>query len=138
MSKGCVAVARCYHHRQRQGPDFTKLSARAVPLKRAQSKMNRQMQMRKDEFRTDDEKDAWQQGYIASIEILTDLHQDLPENLHGALGGALLRTRQDAVDNRPTTTGSAPASRITSTSTRSWPPNEKPGFWPGELKTFRT
>ena len=85
MSKGRVAVARCHHHRQRQGPDFTKVSARAVPLKRAQSKMNRQMQMRKDEFRTDDEKDAWQQGYIASIEVLKDLHQDLPENLHGAL-----------------------------------------------------
>ena len=68
-----------------EGPDFTKLSARAAPLKGAQSKMNRQMQMRKDEFRTDDEKDAWQQGYISSIEVLTDLHQDLPENLHGAL-----------------------------------------------------
>ncbi len=51
----------------------------------AQSKMNRQTQMREDEFRTDDEKDAWQQGYISSIEVLTDLHQDLPENLHGAL-----------------------------------------------------
>lgn len=47
--------------------------------------MNRQMQMRKDEFRTDDEKGAWHLGYISSIEVLTDLHQDLPENLHGAL-----------------------------------------------------
>jgi hypothetical protein len=47
--------------------------------------MNRQMQMRKDEFRTDDEKDAWQQCYDSSIEVLTDLHRDLPENLHGAL-----------------------------------------------------
>ena len=34
------------------------------------------MQMRKDEFRTDDEKDAWQQGYVSSIEVLTNLHQD--------------------------------------------------------------
>ena len=31
------------------------------------------MQMRKDEFRNDDEKDVWQQGYIASVEGLTDL-----------------------------------------------------------------
>ena len=50
-----------------------------------QSKMNPQLQRRQDEFRTDEEKDAWQQGYISSVEVLMDLLQDLPETLHGAL-----------------------------------------------------
>jgi hypothetical protein len=75
--------------------------------------MTRETQMRKDEFRTDEEKDAWQKGYNSfevrsgpptpvgrhleniglrsvaihplAIEVFTDLHQDLPKNLHGAL-----------------------------------------------------
>jgi hypothetical protein len=68
--------------------------------KGAQSNMNRQMQMRKDEFRTDDEKDAWQQGYISSIEVLTDLHQDLPENLHGALCAGWWCAFEDATKRR--------------------------------------
>jgi hypothetical protein len=62
--------------------------------------MNRQMQMREDEFRTDDEKDAWQQGYISSIEVLTDLHQDLPENLHGALCAGWWCAFKDATKRR--------------------------------------
>ena len=62
--------------------------------------MNRQMQMRKDEFRTDDEKHAWQQGYISSIEVLTDLHQDLPENLHGALCAGWWCAFEDATKRR--------------------------------------
>ena len=56
--------------------------------------------MRKDEFRTDDEKDAWQQGYISSIEVLTDLHQDLPENLHGALCAGWWCAFEDATKRR--------------------------------------
>src|SRR5262252_4900349 len=47
--------------------------------------MNPQLQRRQDEFRADEEKDAWQQGYISSVEVLMDLLQDLPETLHGAL-----------------------------------------------------
>jgi hypothetical protein len=38
--------------------------------------MNPQLQRRQDEFRTDEEKDAWQQGYISSVEVLMDLLQD--------------------------------------------------------------
>src|SRR5215510_12215123 len=49
------------------------------------SKMNPQLQRRQDDFRTDEEKDAWQQGYISSVEALMDLLQDLPETLHDAL-----------------------------------------------------
>ena len=66
----------------------------------ARSKMNRQMQMREDEFRTDDEKDAWQQGYISSIEVLTNLHQDLPENLHDALCAGWWCAFEDATKRR--------------------------------------
>jgi len=64
------------------------------------SKMNRQMQMREDEFRTDDEKHAWQQGYISSIGVLADLHQDLPENLHGALCAGWWCAFEDATKRR--------------------------------------
>jgi hypothetical protein len=74
--------------------------AQARQLLGAQSKMNRQMQMREDEFRTDDEKDAWQQGYIFSIEVLTDLHQDWPENLHGALCAGWWCAFEDATKRR--------------------------------------
>jgi len=62
--------------------------------------MNRQMQMRKNDYRTDDEKDAWQQGYISSIEVLTDLHQDLPEKLHGALCAGWWCAFEDATKRR--------------------------------------
>ena len=65
--------------------------------------MNRQMQMREDEFRTDDEKDAWQQGYISSIEVSTNLHQDSPENLHGALCAGWWCAFEDATKRRPRT-----------------------------------
>jgi len=66
----------------------------------AQSKMNRQMQTREGKFRTDFEKDAWQQGYISSIEVLTDLHQNWPENLHGALCAGWWCAFEDATKRR--------------------------------------
>jgi hypothetical protein len=94
--------------------------------------MNCQMQMRKDEFRTDDEKDAWQKGYNSlevrrgpptpvgrhledlgaenglrsvaihplSPEVLADMLQDLPENLHGALCAGWWCAFEDAVKRR--------------------------------------
>ena len=73
--------------------------------------MNRHMQMRKDEFRNDDEKDVWQQGYIASVEGLTDLHQDLPVNPHRVLCAGWWCAFEDAtkcLDNRLGTSATPP------------------------------
>ena len=108
------------------------MAAKIAGQLQGETKMTCQTQMRKHEFKTDDEKDAWQKGYNSfevrsgpptpvgrhlenplaetglrsvaihplSIEVLTDLHQDLPENLHGALCAGWWCAFEDATKRR--------------------------------------